>query len=153
MTIEQWLNNEDLPITIWKNKYQNDGESFDEWLDRVSAKDEQVKRLILEQKFIFAGRILSNRGITGRKLTLSNCYVVTPPDDNIESLFEAGAKLARTFSYGGGCGLDVSKLRPKGARVNNAAKTTTGATSFMDFYSYITGLIGQSGRRKLALCA
>ena len=32
-------------------------------------------------------------------------------------------------------------------QVNNAAKTTSGAVSFMDFYSYITGLIGQSGRR------
>ena len=147
MTIEQWLEGEELPITIWHNKYQNEGETFEEWLDRVSNRDEQVKQLIKSKKFIFAGRILSNRGITGRKLTLSNCYVVTPPDDNIESLFEAGAKLARTFSYGGGCGLDISKLRPKGARVNNAAKTTTGSTSFMDFYSYITGLIGQEGRR------
>lgn len=76
-----------------------------------------------------------------------NCYVLTPPEDNLESIFETGSKLARTFSYGGGCGIDVSKLRPKGAPVNNAAKSTTGTTSFMDFYSYITGLIGQEGRR------
>lgn len=147
MTIENWLNNEDLPITIWKNKYRNGEESFEEWLDRVSGKDEQVKQLIKEQKFIFAGRILSNRGVKNRKITLSNCYVVTPPNDNLESIFESGAKMARTFSYGGGCGLDVSNLRPKGAVVNNAAKSTSGTTSFMDFYSYITGLIGQEGRR------
>ncbi len=55
--------------------------------------------------------------------------------------------MARTFSYGGGIGVDISTLRPKGAPVNNAARTTTGAISFMDFYSYITGLIGQNGRR------
>lgn len=147
MTIEEWLNNEDLPITIWKNKCQNGNENFEEWLDRVSGKDEQVKRLIKDKKFIFAGRILSNRGIDGRRLSLSNCYVVTPPEDNLESIFKAGSKLARTFSYGGGCGIDISKLRPKGAVVKNAAKTTSGTTSFMDFYSYITGLIGQEGRR------
>lgn len=146
-SINDWLNNEELPITIWKNKYRNGNESFNQWLDRISGDNECVKQLIREKKFIFAGRILSNRGIKDRKITLSNCYVVTPPEDNLESIFEAGAKMARTFSYGGGCGLDVSKLRPKGANVNNAAKSTSGATSFMDFYSYITGLIGQEGRR------
>ncbi|HLS52871.1 MAG TPA: adenosylcobalamin-dependent ribonucleoside-diphosphate reductase, partial [Tissierellaceae bacterium] len=55
--------------------------------------------------------------------------------------------LARTYSYGGGCGLTLSKLRPKGAKVNNAANTTTGAVSFMDLYSLVTGLIGMRGRR------
>lgn len=147
MTIQEWLNNEDLPVTIWEKKYRNGNENFEQWLDRISGNDDEVKRLVKEKKFIFAGRILSNRGVKDRKITLSNCYVVTPPEDNLKSIFEAGAKMARTFSYGGGCGLDVSKLRPRGAVVNNAAKSTSGATSFMDFYSYITGLIGQEGRR------
>lgn len=146
-TINDWLNNEELPITIWKNKYRNGDESFNQWLDRISGGNESIKQLIREKKFIFAGRILSNRGVKDRKITLSNCYVVTPPEDNLESIFEAGAKMARTFSFGGGCGLDVSKLRPLNAPVNNAAKSTSGPTSFMDFYSYITGLIGQEGRR------
>lgn len=147
MTIQEWVNNQDLPVTIWEKKYRNGDETFDQWLDRVSNGDTNVRQLIEEKKFIFAGRILSNRGVRGRKITLSNCYVVTPPEDNLESIFEAGAKMARTFSYGGGCGLDVSNLRPKGVVVNNAAKSTSGTTSFMDFYSYITGLIGQEGRR------
>lgn len=76
-----------------------------------------------------------------------NCYVIAPPKDNIESIFETASKLARTYSYGGGCGVDISNLRPKDAVVHNAAKSTSGAVSFMDLYSYVTGLIGQSGRR------
>ncbi len=147
MTVQEWLNNEELPITIWEKKYRNGEEDFEEWLDRVSGGDTDVKEQIREKKFIFAGRILSNRGVKGRRLSLSNCYVIAPCEDNLESIFEAGAKMARTFSYGGGCGIDVSNLRPKGATVKNAAKTTSGATSFMDFYSYVTGLIGQEGRR------
>ena len=55
--------------------------------------------------------------------------------------------MARTFSYGGGVGIDISNLRPRGALVHNSAKTTTGAVSFMDLYSMTTGLIGQRGRR------
>lgn len=149
MTVEQWLNNDELAITIWKNKYRFEDESLDDWFKRVSGGNEIVEEQIRAKKFIFGGRILANRGLSdkNRKITYSNCYVVAPPEDNLESIFECGAKLARTFSYGGGCGIDISNLRPSGAKVNNAAKTTSGAVSFMDFYSYITGLIGQSGRR------
>lgn len=146
-TVEDWLHNEELPITIWNNKYRQEDETFEQWLDRVSGKDPKIKELIREQKFIFGGRILSNRGLKNRKITYSNCYCLTPPQDSLESIFDAAARLARTFSYGGGAGIDVSNLRPKGASVNNAAKTTSGTVSFMDFYSYVTGLIGQEGRR------
>ena len=119
-------------------------------MDRVSGGDPDVKSLIRQKKFLFGGRILSNRGLhkKGVKVTYSNCYVITPPEDNIESIFECAGKLARTFSYGGGCGIDISKLAPRGAKVNNTAKETSGAVSFMDLYSLVTGLIGQNGRRK-----
>ena len=147
MTVEEWLNGEQLSVDIWHGKYQQGDETFEQWLDRVSGGNQIIRQLIKEQKFIFAGRILSNRGVTDRKITYSNCYCLTPPQDSLESIFEAGSKLARTFSYGGGSGVDVSNLRPKNAPVNNAAKSTSGTVSFMDFYSYITGLIGQEGRR------
>ena len=149
MTVEEWLGKDNqLGIDIWNKKYRHDDESFDEWLDRITAGAEEIKKLILEKKFLYGGRILANRGLnTGRKTTYSNCYVITPPDDNIESIFECSKKLARTYSYGGGCGIDISKLAPRGATIHNAAKTTSGAVSFMDLYSMVTGLIGQSGRR------
>lgn len=150
MRLEQWLGKDNkLGMDIWTKKYQQNNETFDEWLDRVSGGNEAVKDLIIDKKFLFGGRILSNRGMEkqGYKVTYSNCYVITPPDDSIESIFEAASKLARTFSYGGGCGLDISKLSPRGAKVNNTARKTTGSVSFMELYSMITGLIGQNGRR------
>lgn len=149
MTIEEWLGNNQLSLDIWSKKYRYKDENFDQWLNRVSGGNSEIKRLIIEKKFLFGGRILANRGLNklGKKVTLSNCYVIPSPDDSIESIFECSAKLARTYSYGGGCGIDVSKLRPKGAKVNNAANSTSGTTSFMDFFSYVTGLIGQEGRR------
>lgn len=150
MKIEEWLGEQNtLGIDIWKRKYQYEGESFDAWLDRVSGGDEDVKRLIKEKKFLFGGRILANRGLNKKdiKTTLSNCYAVSSPEDNIESIFDAAKKLAKTYSYGGGCGIDVGKLAPRGATIHNAAKRTTGAVSFMDLYSLVTGLIGQENRR------
>ncbi|MDU4935498.1 MAG: adenosylcobalamin-dependent ribonucleoside-diphosphate reductase [Peptostreptococcaceae bacterium] len=140
---------DELQKSIWTNKYQYNNESFDDWIERVSGNNPKIAKLIRERKFLFAGRILANRGLSkeGIKVTYSNCYVLQPPEDNLESIFNTAKKLARTFSYGGGVGFDISKLRPSGALVHNSAKTTTGAVSFMDLYSMTTGLIGQRGRR------
>ena len=149
-TVEEWIGKDNtLGIDIFNNKYRYNDETFPEWLERVSGGDKDVARLIEDKKFLFGGRILSNRGLDkyGEKITLSNCYVITPPDDSIESIFDCAKKLARTYSYGGGCGVDLSKLAPRGAKVNNTAKSTSGAVSFMDLYSLVTGLIGQNGRR------
>lgn len=150
MTVQDWLGAENqIGIDIWEKKYRYNGESFEQWLDRVSGGDPELRQLIVEKKFLFGGRILASRGIPDEdnKVTYSNCYVIEPPKDNIESIFDCAKKLARTFSYGGGCGIDISKLAPKGARVRNAAKQSSGAVSFMDLYSMVTGLISQNGRR------
>ena len=80
-----------------------------------------------------------------------NCYVLSPPDDNIESIFDCTKKLARTYSLGGGVGIDLSKLRPNGAKTNNAAKESSGPVSFMDIFSQTTQTISQNGRRKLLI--
>lgn len=147
MTEQEWLGNNQLSLDIWHKKYQINNETFEEWLDRVSGGYSDIKELIRAKKFLFGGRILASRGVKDRRVTYSNCYVISPPNDNIESIFETASKLARTYSFGGGCGTDISNLRPKDSLVHNAAKSTSGAVSFMDLYSYVTGLIGQSGRR------
>ena len=150
MTEKEWLGEDNqLGIDIWKNKYCYEGEDFEAWLDRICGGDSEVIDLVKNKKFLFGGRILSNRGLQnkGKKVSLSNCYVIEPPEDEIESIFECATKLARTYSYGGGCGVDISKLSPRGARINNAAKHTSGSVSFMELYSLVTELIGQNGRR------
>lgn len=151
LNVTDWLGeNNELGISIWEQKYRNEHETFDEWLDRVSGGNKNLRKLIVEKKFLPGGRILASRGLAGKdgkKITYSNCYVVSPPKDNLESIFDCAKKLARTYSYGGGCGIDLSNLAPKGAKVRNAAKESSGAVSFMDLYSMVTGLISQNGRR------
>lgn len=96
-----WEMNE-LQRNIWERKYQHNGETFDEWLDRVSNGDKNIRELIEKQRFLFGGRILSNRGLhkEGKKVTYSNCYVLST-DDSIEDIYKTCSDLARTFSYGG----------------------------------------------------
>lgn len=148
MTVEQWLGESNkLGIDIWHNKYQHNNETFEEWLRRVSGGNQDVEDLIVEKKFLPGGRILSNRGVTDSKVTYSNCYVISPPEDNIESIYDCCKNLARTYSYGGGCGIEISKLAPAGAKVHNQARSTSGAVSFMETFSQVTAQIGQNGRR------
>ena len=148
MEIRDWLGHDNqLGIDIWEKKYRYNGETLEEWFSRASGGDKDIEGLIRSKKFLFGGRILSNRNIPGNK-TYSNCYVISPPEDNLESIFDTAKRLARTFSYGGGCGIDIGKLCPKDAAVNNTAKRSSGAVSFMDLYNMTTGLIGQNGRRK-----
>lgn len=150
LQVESWLGKDNqIGVDIWERKYRYDHENLEQWLDRVSGDNKEVRQLIKDKKFLFAGRILANRGLykDGRKVTYSNCYVIPPPEDSLESIFDCAKSLARTFSYGGGCGIDISKLSPRGAHINNAAKETSGAVSFMDLYSLTTELIGQNGRR------
>lgn len=140
-----WLTTS-LARDIWTGKYQYNSETFDQFLDRISGNDSELRKILRDKKFSFGGRILANRGVD-KKVCLSNCFVLPEPKDSIESIFDTAKEMARTYSYGGGVGISLSKLRPRGAKVNNAAKTTTGAVSFMDLYSLVTGIIGQSGRR------
>ena len=149
MRLEEWVST-DLQKDIWHKKYQNGSETFEEWLDRVSGGDEKIKKLIREKKFLFGGRILSNRGIEDRKISLNNCFVVDSPEDSIDGIYNTAYDIAKTFSRGGGCGVNISTLSPRGAKVNNAAETTTGAVSFIDLYNKTSELIGQEGRRKIA---
>lgn len=79
--------------------------------------------------------------------SLSNCVVTESPEDNIQSIMDAARSLAQLFKRRCGVGIDISNLRPEGTSVNNAARTTTGAWSFADLYSYVCRMIGQAGRR------
>lgn len=146
---KEWLGEDNtLGLDIWKKKYA-DGRTYHEWMYDVTGGDMQLAKLIESKKFLFGGRILANRNnasVTSKK-TYSNCYVIAPPEDNLESIFNTAKKLARTFSYGGGCGIDLSKLSFKGAAIHNAAKSSSGVVSFMELYDKTTEIIGQNGRR------
>lgn len=102
--------------------------------------------LLQDFRFIPGGRIMHAAG-NHRRVTALNCYVIPVRDDSIESIFDWMKEAARTYSLGGGVGTDISVLRPRGAPVNNAARSSTGSVSFMELFSLTTGTIGQSGRR------
>ncbi|MCH8028939.1 MAG: adenosylcobalamin-dependent ribonucleoside-diphosphate reductase [Candidatus Dadabacteria bacterium] len=108
--------------------------------------EDNFKWLLTDFRFVPGGRILFGAG-QKRRATLLNCYYMPIKEDSIEAIFDWCKEAARTYSFGGGVGTDISILRPKGAPVNNSAIYSTGAVSFMDLMSTTTGTIGQAGRR------
>lgn len=159
----KWLD-DDYIMDTWNKKYRNvvqkdentvNSETLHNWFKRVCNGNKELIKRMEDMKFLFGGRILANRGLVTKdhKVTLSNCYVLPPVEDNIDSIFGTAKDLATIFSRGGGVGIDISKLRYKGAPVRNSAETTTGAVSFMQLYDITTAIIGQKGRRGALIIA
>lgn len=93
---------------------------------------------------------IGNGYLTGQCTTISlgpNAEFPNQDDDNIEGIYRSAYEMARVLSKGEGVGIDVTALRPINSPVNNAAKTTSGAVSWMSLYDYTTGTIAQNGRR------
>jgi ribonucleoside-diphosphate reductase alpha chain len=80
-------------------------------------------------------------------VSLSNCYVVESPEDSYGGICRVDEMLCQISKRRGGVGLDISKIRPAGTGVKNAARNSTGVVSFMERYSNTIREVGQSGRR------
>ncbi|MCH8519235.1 MAG: adenosylcobalamin-dependent ribonucleoside-diphosphate reductase [Nanoarchaeota archaeon] len=118
--------------------------------ENTHKREEAAKKFymdLFEGYYLPGGRVITGSGDLFRLKTLANCFVSLIEEDSLEGIYKSSYEAARTYSYGGGIGIDISQLRPKNSRVHNAADSSTGAVSFMELYSLTTGLIGQAGRR------
>ncbi len=93
------------------------------------------------------GSVMASLGDPYRLASLSNCVVVPSPQDSYGGIFHNDEQLAQLFKRRCGVGFDLSTLRPAGAPVSNAARTSTGAVSFMERFSNTTREVAQKGRR------
>lgn len=93
------------------------------------------------------GSVMASLGDPYRLASLSNCVVIPSPLDSYAGIFHTDQQLAQLFKRRCGVGFDLSTLRPAGAPVSNAARTSTGAVSFMERFSNTTREVAQKGRR------
>ena len=115
--------------------------------NRAKLDKEKIYNLFKNFKYVVpAGSVMSGLG-SQLPVSLSNCWVIDGPKDSIDDIFRVCNEQSQLFKRRGGNGFDISKLRPNGAKVNNSAKYSTGAVSFMDLFSNVTNTIAQSGRR------
>lgn len=111
------------------------------------SKDE-IFELFSHFKYVVpGGSVMSGLGNKNVHASLSNCFVVGQPEDSYASIMKYRDYQVELMKRRGGVGLDMSKLRPSGSKVNNAALTSTGPVSFMEVNSEITKEVAQGGRR------
>lgn len=114
---------------------------------RPQLDEEAIYQLFKDFKYIIpGGSVMSGCG-TGALVSLSNCFVIGSPKDSYSEIMKTRSQQAQLMKRRGGVGYDLSQLRPRGAKVNNAARSSTGAASFMDVCSDITNEVAQNGRR------
>lgn len=114
---------------------------------RKPLTEKRIFELFNKFKYVIpAGSVMAGLG-ADKPVSLSNCFVLPSPEDSYSSIMMTRLNQAELMKRRGGVGYDLSNLRPRGAAVNNAAVTSTGAASFMDVCSDVTNEVAQQGRR------
>lgn len=169
----EYFNNEDLPAKVFVDKYalrDNDGNLLEKTpadmhkriakeIARVEAKkykNTDVEPLTADEVFGFLdhfkriipqGSPMHGIGNKNQYVTLSNCYVLTPPEDSYGGILYTDEELVQISKRRGGVGIDITKLRPNHAPTTNSARTSTGPVTFAERYSHSIREVGQAGRR------
>lgn len=140
-----WEDNDERQDLILQ-KYLIEGETKKDFIERIAFGNTRLEKIFRNREGIWGGRILYAVGREGN-ITGSNCYVAKDPEDSLLDIYRADYHIARTYSYGGGQGMNLSNLRPKGAKVNNSSNTTPGVMTFAEKYSHTTLNTQQESRR------
>ncbi len=102
-------------------------------------------------KFVPGGRVLAGAG-TGYAVTFYNCFVIPSPPDSRDGILENLKQMVEIMARGGGVGINLSSLRPRGARVKKVNGFSSGPCNWAELYSLATkDIIQQGGTRRGAL--
>lgn len=126
----------------------------------IAAVEPKEKRGEWEEKFYRAmegfvlvpgGRILSGAG-TGYNVTFYNCFVIPSPQDSRQGILTTLSQMVEIMSRGGGVGINLSSLRPRGSRVKKVNGFSSGPCNWAELFSVATkDIIQQGGSRRGAL--
>ena len=161
-TIDNYYKEDELGRSVLEMKYLAPGEKnpWELWKRQAKALASVEKTPELQDKweaaffdalknfkFVPGGRIMHGAGREDITTTLNNCYVVGIKDDSIKSIYDCVIQEAMTYKYGGGCGHDLSVLRPGGDEILGTGGNSCGPVGFMNLFSENTNTIAQHGRR------
>lgn len=102
-------------------------------------------------KYIPGGRILAGAG-SGYEVTYYNCFVIPSPKDARDGILETLKQMVEIMARGGGVGINISSLRPRGNRVKKVNGFSSGPCNWAELFSVATkDIIQQGGTRRGAL--
>jgi ribonucleoside-diphosphate reductase alpha chain len=143
---------------VAESRYFTEGEDWQKLAIRVGnaiasvEKDKEkwskiFSEIIYDQYFIPAGRILRNAG--KQKGSLYNCYVL-PIGDSRAEIGQFYKDSLILWGEGGGCGVNLSSLRPKGAEIKGVGGVSSGPISFLIAADSIASTVESGGSRRAA---
>ncbi len=102
-------------------------------------------------RYVPGGRILAGAG-TGYDVSFYNCFVIPSPKDSRGGILDTLKQMVEIMAHGGGVGINLSSLRPKGARVKKVNGFSSGPINWAELFSLATkDIIQQGGTRRGAL--
>lgn len=149
-----------LPETIFKERYAiNPEESWDNASRRLSYHVAQVEGDRKEWEDRFYDEIVSNRFMPGGRIwygagrpraQLLNCFVV-PTSDSREGWGKTIHDVIVVSGMGGGVGINLSPIRPRGSAIHGTGGVATGSVSLMEMINAVGDVLVAGGGRRLAL--
>ena len=91
------------------------------------------------------GSIMNGVGNSSR-VSLNNCTTIPLEGDSLEDISKCDYNIMKCAAFRQGIGVDVSKLRPRGSKINNAASKSTGIVPWVCKFVDNGKYVGQSGR-------
>ncbi|TXT58771.1 MAG: hypothetical protein BAJALOKI3v1_1210001, partial [Promethearchaeota archaeon] len=130
----------DMHNRLSKEIVRKDREKFD--TEAMWEKD--VFEYLDHFKYIVPqGSIMYGLGNPYQYISLSNCFVCESPIDSYSGIMHTDEQIVNISKRRGGCGVDISNLRPDGSRTKNSSRTSTGVIPFARRYSNTTREVGQ----------
>ncbi|HMS22288.1 MAG TPA: adenosylcobalamin-dependent ribonucleoside-diphosphate reductase [Candidatus Levybacteria bacterium] len=140
---------EKTPDEMWKRVARGIAEV--EPQDKRAEWRKKFYNVMRDFKFLPGGRIFAGAG-TGYDVTYYNCFVIPSPKDSRDGILDNLKSMIEIMARGGGVGLNLSSLRPRGARVKKVNGFSSGPINWAELYSLATkDIVQQGGSRRGAL--
>ena len=164
----EYFDGDELATNVWTSKYalrdleDNYYEKSPDDMHRRLAKEfarieakypesmseDEIYNLFKDFKYIVPqGSPMSGIGNPFQIQSLSNCFVISSPEDSYGGILYTDQQQVQIMKRRGGVGFDISNIRPRGKTCENAARTTDGIGVFMDRFSNSCREVAQGGRR------
>ena len=164
----EYFDGDELATNVWTSKYalrdleDNYYEKTPDDMHRRLAKEfarieanypepmceDEIYNLFKDFKYIVPqGSPMSGIGNPFQIQSLSNCFVISSPEDSYGGILYTDQQQVQIMKRRGGVGFDISNIRPRGKTCENAARTTDGIGVFMERFSNSCREVAQGGRR------
>jgi ribonucleoside-diphosphate reductase alpha chain len=87
-----------------------------------------------------------------RRPQLSSCFLLDSPRDELESIYERYAQVARLSKYAGGIGISWTRVRSRGSLIRGTNGHSNGVVPWLRTLDASVAAVNQGGRRKGAAC-